>query len=662
MPGFLALTAKNHLAKTIEDARARLQGSRVADAYRCFPETFVLPGDYPRLRRAARLHPEALWIRKPVGSARGIGVELVEDLDELETGDGYLVQEYLARPHLLDGHKYTLRLYVLLTSVDPLLVYLFEEGFCKRASRPFSIAGEHLGDRFRHLTNPDVLRDDPEVPTSSLNMTLGQFRQRLQSDGIDDEALWRRLHRLIWATINAAREPMAAWIAPVRRQSRKSFELFGFDVLIDSDCDPWLIECNLSPSLQVEAEAQSGPARDEAEIKKRVVLESLSLVGVGEEPPLIKDGIEGAVERASAEFDRRGGFVPLRPEGIDDGWALMAFPRPSDRAVAQVLSPGVKAPKPRLRSADGVAFEILDDGIVVLPGDGVLLHLDPIGGAVWLGCDEGEDPETIAAGLQRQFPDQAERVGHEILDSIGGWCHLGLLYDEGLLPPSARAQETETTLNQGAAPFPRMGWNREIVGRCLDLAFAVRVPDLEVEAVLRSILQTCSDPDVTTLDLIFDVDRDQDEFVLGARTSEVTRSDDTGEITAELMRRIRTEAVRKRGGVAVISGMVASDASGNTLFVGFPVGWKTDEPAQEILFRGPWILHENGRLESIAGWHSGGRMVEVNRLAFAGEAGGRPESQAEMLRRLVTEGFTDDTTLNAQGLRVVVDWISHMAQ
>jgi hypothetical protein len=33
-----------------------------------------------------------------------------------------------------------------------------------------------------------------------------------------------------------------------------------------------------------------------------------------------------------------------------------------------------------------------------------------------------------------------------------------------------------------------------------------------------------------------------------------------------------------------------------------------------------------------------------------------------MLRRLVTEGFTDDVRLDAQGLRVVVDWISHMPQ
>jgi len=43
-----------------------------------------------------------------------------------------IVHRYIANPYLINGHKFDLRLYVYVTSHDPLRIYLFDDGeiFC----------------------------------------------------------------------------------------------------------------------------------------------------------------------------------------------------------------------------------------------------------------------------------------------------------------------------------------------------------------------------------------------------------------------------------------------------------------------------------------------------------------------------------------------------
>ena len=48
------------------------------------------------------------------------------------THDNYnIVQRYMAKPHLIDGYKYDMRLFVLLTSLSPLRIYIFREGLVR---------------------------------------------------------------------------------------------------------------------------------------------------------------------------------------------------------------------------------------------------------------------------------------------------------------------------------------------------------------------------------------------------------------------------------------------------------------------------------------------------------------------------------------------------
>ena len=67
-----------------------------------------------------------------------------------------MVSKYIANPHLIDGLKYDLRIYVLVTSYDPLKVYLFKEGLTRFATEKYSTNMSSLKKRFVHLTNYSV--------------------------------------------------------------------------------------------------------------------------------------------------------------------------------------------------------------------------------------------------------------------------------------------------------------------------------------------------------------------------------------------------------------------------------------------------------------------------------------------------------------------------
>jgi tubulin polyglutamylase TTLL4 len=79
---------------------------------------------------------------------------------------------------LIDGYKYDLRIYVLVTSYDPLKAYMFKEGLVRFATEKYSTNPKNLKQKFVHLTN------------YSVNKKNENFVQNLgkDSDGEEEQA------------------------------------------------------------------------------------------------------------------------------------------------------------------------------------------------------------------------------------------------------------------------------------------------------------------------------------------------------------------------------------------------------------------------------------------------------------------------------------------
>ena len=65
-----------------------------------------------------------------------------------------IVSEYIHNPLLLDGYKFDLRIYVAMTSVNPLRLYIYEEGLVRFATVKYNMNMEDAKhNQYTHLTN-----------------------------------------------------------------------------------------------------------------------------------------------------------------------------------------------------------------------------------------------------------------------------------------------------------------------------------------------------------------------------------------------------------------------------------------------------------------------------------------------------------------------------
>ncbi|XP_069701268.1 probable tubulin polyglutamylase TTLL9 isoform X2 [Periplaneta americana] len=268
------LTRKNLLARNLKRLKrlyireGRLDDVELCD---CMPLTYELPNEYLMFVEEYRKHPGATWIVKPALGSQGRGIFLFQRLKDLidwrsskETHasgsappapgagplegeqtqpDTYVVQRYIEKPYLLAGRKFDIRFYVLVTSFLPLKVWLAREGFARLSGYQFSL--NTLSDNRIHVTNMAVQLRSMQKGScpKDYKRSLRHLREFLTAQHGAEvvESLVQRIANIVLTSLHSVQQ--------VIMQDRHCFELYGYDILLDADLRPWLLEVNASPSL-----------------------------------------------------------------------------------------------------------------------------------------------------------------------------------------------------------------------------------------------------------------------------------------------------------------------------------------------------------------------------------------------------------------------------
>ncbi|NXJ15132.1 TTLL5 polyglutamylase, partial [Odontophorus gujanensis] len=274
-PRSYELTRKDRLYKNV----SRMQLSHGFKTFHILPQTFILPAEYQEFC-STYSKDRGPWIVKPVASSRGRGVYLINNPNQIVLEDNILVSRYISNPLLIDDFKFDVRLYVLVTSYDPLVIYLYEEGLARFATVRYDQASKNIKNQFMHLTNYSVNKksgdyvscDDPEVEDYGNKWSMSAVLRYLKQEGRDTAALMASVEDLIIKTVVSAELAIATACKTFLSHRGSCFELYGFDVLIDDTLKPWLLEVNLSPSLACDAPL-------DLKIKASMLSDMFTLVG-----------------------------------------------------------------------------------------------------------------------------------------------------------------------------------------------------------------------------------------------------------------------------------------------------------------------------------------------------------------------------------------------
>ncbi|XP_071606632.1 tubulin polyglutamylase TTLL7 isoform X3 [Heliangelus exortis] len=201
--------------------------------YSFIPRTWIFPAEYTQfqnyVKELKKKRRQKTFIVKPANGAMGHGISLIRNGEKLQAQDHLIVQEYLDKPFLMEGYKFDLRVYILVTSCDPLKVFLYHDGLVRMGTEKY----HPPSDSNLELVVKTLIVAEPHVLHAYRMCRPGQ------APGSDSVC----------------------------------FEVLGFDILLDRKLKPWLLEINRAPSFGTDQKI-------DYDVKKGVLLNALKLLNI----------------------------------------------------------------------------------------------------------------------------------------------------------------------------------------------------------------------------------------------------------------------------------------------------------------------------------------------------------------------------------------------
>lgn len=166
-PNSFHITRKDLMNKSV----SKMQAKYGITHYNFLPKTYILPQEVDLFVAEAQKNATT-FIVKPHNRSQGKGITVTNSIqtviNKLEKYSSVIVSHYIENPLLINRLKFDLRIYVAITGVNPLRIYVYEEGLARFATEEYDTSAYNCENkRFQHLTNYSVNKKNTDFIPSN---------------------------------------------------------------------------------------------------------------------------------------------------------------------------------------------------------------------------------------------------------------------------------------------------------------------------------------------------------------------------------------------------------------------------------------------------------------------------------------------------------------
>ncbi|KAJ4940623.1 hypothetical protein JOQ06_026920 [Pogonophryne albipinna] len=249
--------------------------------YNIFPRTWCLPADYSDFQAYTRAKKSKTYICKPDTGCQGKGIIITKSSKDIQPGEHMICQVYVSKPYIIDGFKFDLRIYVLVTSCDPFSIFMFKEGLTRFCTTKYNEPTQsNVEDVCMHLTNYAINKNSENFvrdEDKGSKRKLSTLTKLLESINCNTDKMWHDIEDVIIKTLISAHPILKHnfhTCFPNHTTGSACFEILGFDVLLDHRLRPWVLEVNHSPSFTTDSQL-------DREVKDALLYDTLVLINLG---------------------------------------------------------------------------------------------------------------------------------------------------------------------------------------------------------------------------------------------------------------------------------------------------------------------------------------------------------------------------------------------